>query len=134
MRRLGAAEQLVRDAELVVVTIYPEAVTLAGLLASTSWMVAVDPDDRRTWEPFLAEARRRLDTRNPTSSASETRWSDGFAASVLTAGTFQTRTYPRTIRISTVLVSRPVLSQPSGEPRPSSEADAAVICCRHERW
>jgi len=59
MSRLGASE-LARDSELLMIAIYPEAVTLAGLLATQAWRSSVDLNNRRTWAPLLTEAKRRF--------------------------------------------------------------------------
>jgi hypothetical protein len=58
-RSLGLSEQVIDDAELLLVT-YPEAVTLAGLLASPYWLSKVGSRRRDSWKPFLDEAGRRL--------------------------------------------------------------------------
>jgi hypothetical protein len=63
-RSFGLSEQVIDDAELLLVT-YPEAVALAGLLASPYWLSQLGRRRRDTWKPFLDEAGRRLDISYP---------------------------------------------------------------------
>ncbi|SRR6266536_3012117 len=51
---LGLSEQVISDDELLLVT-YPEAVALAGLLASPYWLAQLPSNWRGAWGPFLRE-------------------------------------------------------------------------------